>query len=99
MRVKSRRTELENAEMCIKELDATNPKANIAEHRVVDKKRKAAKKAYRLWVKLRASQKYISTVDGRLRDLPDANKVRHSSRWSKQTDMQEYYDDMEQNFC
>jgi len=64
-----------------------------------DKKRKAAKKAYRLWVKLRAGQKYISTVDGRLRDLPDANKVRHNSRWSKETGMQEYYDTMEQNFC
>ena len=54
-------------------------------------KKKKARKAFRQWLKLRRQDKYISTVDGKLRDLPDSTRVRHDSRWNKDVEMEGYY--------
>ena len=59
---------------------------------------KQAKKAYKQWLKLRRSRKYVSTVDGRTRPLPDGSKVRHNTKWNKDVELNEYYLKQEEEF-
>ena len=56
-----------------------------------EKKKKKADKAYKKWLKLRSTGKYVTkTPDGKrvVKPVPTTNRVEHDARWSKSNEVE-----------
>jgi len=51
------------------------------------KRQKVADKAYKQWLKLRKTGRYVSRVDKKAHALPETNRVDHDGRWSKDVEI------------
>jgi len=62
------------------------------------KKEKEGKKAYKKWLRLRKSNRYVSKADGKKHTIPVGTTVSHYVPWNKEMDLKDYYTEMDRQF-